>query len=85
MDEPLLRMVDAVSFAVSDLDAGLDFYVGRLGHELAWRDDELGQAGLRCPDTDTEIVLSTTMGAERTGSCGRRTRLPPRSWMLVAV
>ncbi|WP_162458232.1 VOC family protein [Pseudactinotalea terrae] len=64
MDEPLLRMVDAVSFAVPDLDAGLDFYVGRLGHELAWRDDELGQAGLRCPDTDTEIVLSTTMGAE---------------------
>ncbi|GAB2601646.1 VOC family protein [Pseudactinotalea suaedae] len=64
MDEPLLRMVDAVTLAVPTLEAGLAFYVEHLGHELAWRDDELGQAGLRCPDTDTEIVLTTSMGAE---------------------
>ena len=64
VDEPLLRMVDAVTFVVPNLEAGLAFYVGQLGHELAWRDDELGQAGLRCPDTDTEIVLSTSMAAE---------------------
>lgn len=59
MSEPLLRLVDAVTVAVPDLDAGLEFYAGRLGHELIWRNDDLGQAGLRCPDAETEIVLST--------------------------
>ncbi|WP_152361564.1 VOC family protein [Microlunatus speluncae] len=59
MTEPLLRAVDAVSVAVPDLDAGLAFYRDRLGHELIWRNDELGLAGLRCPEAETEIVLAT--------------------------
>jgi catechol 2,3-dioxygenase-like lactoylglutathione lyase family enzyme len=57
-------MVDAVTLVVPTLDAGLDVYSRRLGHELLWRDDELGQAGLRLPDSDTEIVLTTSLDSE---------------------
>ena len=55
---PVLRMVDAVTVPVPDLDQGLAFYRDALGHELIWRNDEIGQAGLRLPDGETEIVLS---------------------------
>ena len=54
-------MVDAVTLPVPDLDRGLGFYRDRLGHELLWRNDELGQAGLRLPDGETELVLSTRL------------------------
>lgn len=64
MSNGLLRKVDAVTFKVPDLDAGLAFYAGRLGHALNWRNDEIGQAGLSLPDSDTEIVLSTQLGYE---------------------
>jgi len=57
----LLRKVDAVTIRVPDLDTGLEFYRDRLGHELLWRNDEIGQAGLRLPEADTEIVLSTDL------------------------
>ncbi|MEJ1105883.1 MULTISPECIES: VOC family protein [unclassified Kribbella] len=57
----LLRKVDAVTIRVPDLDTGLDFYRDQLGHELLWRNDEINQAGLRLPDSDTEIVLSTAL------------------------
>lgn len=43
----VLEYVDAVTFRVPDLDAGLAFYRDRLGHELIWRNDAEGQAGLR--------------------------------------
>ena len=56
---PVLRAVDAISVAVPDLDTGLAFYRDRLGHQVVWRNDELGQAGLRLPDSPTELVLST--------------------------
>ncbi|MFG6194346.1 VOC family protein [Nonomuraea sp. JJY05] len=59
---PAIRKVDAVMVPVPDLDSGLGFYRDRLGHELLWRNDELGQAGLGLPDTDTEIVLTTRLG-----------------------
>jgi predicted enzyme related to lactoylglutathione lyase len=58
---PLLRMVDAVTLPVPDLDSGLRFYRDGLGHQLLWRDDALGQAGLRLPDADTELVLTTRL------------------------
>jgi predicted enzyme related to lactoylglutathione lyase len=58
-DAPLLQKVDAVTVRVPDLDSGLRFYRDALGHELKWRHDEIGQAGLRLPGSDTEIVLST--------------------------
>jgi predicted enzyme related to lactoylglutathione lyase len=58
MPEPLLRRVDAVTVPVPDLEEGLRFYSQVLGHELLWRNDDIGQAGLRLPDSDTEIVLT---------------------------
>ncbi|MEV5967918.1 VOC family protein [Kribbella sp. NPDC051952] len=57
----LLRAVDAVTVRVPDLDGGLAFYRDALGHELIWRNDEIGQAGLRLPASDTEIVLATDL------------------------
>ncbi len=57
---PVLRMVDAVTLSVPDLDQGLQFYRDRLGHDLLWRNDEVGQAGLRLPDSETELVLSVS-------------------------
>ena len=60
----LLQYVDAVTFRVPDLDAGLAFYRERLGHELIWRNDAVGQAGLRTPDSATEVVLTTALSYE---------------------
>lgn len=58
-DAPLLRSVDAVTVPVPDLERGLEFYRDGLGHELLWRHDAVGQAGLRLPGSDTELVLTT--------------------------
>ncbi|HXZ66416.1 MAG TPA: VOC family protein [Streptosporangiaceae bacterium] len=58
---PLLKAVDAVTVRVPDLDAGLAFYRDRLGHQLRWRNDEVGQAGLALPDSRTELVLTTQL------------------------
>ena len=54
---PLFQKVDCIRLHVSDLDEALAFYRDRLGHDLVWRSDR--SAGLRMPDTDTEIVLHT--------------------------
>jgi predicted enzyme related to lactoylglutathione lyase len=61
---PLLRSVDAVTVPVPDLDSGLRFYRDALGQALLWRNDALGQAGLRLPEGDTEIVLTTRQSYE---------------------
>jgi predicted enzyme related to lactoylglutathione lyase len=58
---PLLQKLDAVAVRVPDLDRGLRFYQDALGHKLKWRNDDIGQAGLWMPQTDTEVVLSTQM------------------------
>jgi predicted enzyme related to lactoylglutathione lyase len=57
---PLLLGVDAVTVPVPDLDAGLAFYQGLLGHRLLWRNDEVGQAGLALAAQETELVLTMT-------------------------
>jgi predicted enzyme related to lactoylglutathione lyase len=57
-EDGLLRKIDAVTVPVPDLDQGLRFYRDGLGHDLLWRDDSRGQAGLRMPETDAEIVLA---------------------------
>ena len=62
MSDPLLRQLDAVTVPVPDLDHGLAFYRDQLGHELLWRNDAVGQAGLRLPESATELVLSTALG-----------------------
>jgi predicted enzyme related to lactoylglutathione lyase len=61
---PMLRKVDAVTVRVPDLDSGLRFYRDELGHELRWRNDEIGQVALALPDSDTELVLSTDLDYE---------------------
>ena len=63
-DDGLLRRIDAVTVPVPDLDQGLAFYRDALGHDLIWRDDSRGQAGLRLPDSDTEIVLTLEQAYE---------------------
>jgi catechol 2,3-dioxygenase-like lactoylglutathione lyase family enzyme len=57
----VLRGVDAVTIPVPDLDQGLQFYRDRLGHELVWRNDAVGQVGLRLPESQAELVLSTNL------------------------
>ncbi len=57
---PLLLGIDAVTVPVPDLDAGLAFYQGLLGHQLLWRNDDVGQAGLALVEQGTELVLTTT-------------------------
>ena len=56
---PALRRLDAVTVPVPDLDDGLAFYHDKLGHQLLWRNDAVGQAGLALPDSKVELVLST--------------------------
>ncbi|KQR16092.1 VOC family protein [Cellulomonas sp. Leaf334] len=62
----VLRNVDAVTIPVPDLDTGLRCYVHGLGHRLLWRNDAVGQAGLALPDSETEVVLTTTLPYEPT-------------------
>jgi predicted enzyme related to lactoylglutathione lyase len=57
----VLRGVDAVTVPVPDLDQGLQFYRDQLGHELVWRNDAVGQVGLRLPESEAELVLSTNL------------------------
>jgi len=64
MKKPLLRKVDAVTFHVPNLDAGISFYVDGLGHVLRWRNDGIGAAAVALPESDTEIVLTTQHGYE---------------------
>jgi len=55
----VLRGVDAVTVPVPDLDQGLQFYRDQLGHDIVWRNDAEGQVGLRLPESQAELVLST--------------------------
>ena len=59
--QTVLRGVDAVTVPVPDLDQGLHFYRDRLGQELVWRNDAEGQVGLRLPESQAELVLSTNL------------------------
>jgi predicted enzyme related to lactoylglutathione lyase len=61
---PLFQKIDAVTVPVPNLDAGLSFYRDSLGHELRWRNDDVGQAALALPGSDTELVLTTRQGYE---------------------
>lgn len=55
-DEMLFRKVDCLALPVTDLDEGIEFYT-RLGHEVLWRTTT--SAGLRLPESGTELVLQT--------------------------
>src|SRR5258708_39573141 len=56
-EKPLIRKVDCVRLYVTNLEAGLAFYRDKLGHQLIWRTERA--AGLRLPESETEIVLQT--------------------------
>ena len=62
--EPLLQYVDAVTVPVPDLDRGMAFYREVLGHQLIWRNEATGHAGLSTPGSSTEIVLTTRQSYE---------------------
>ena len=62
--EPLIRKVDSIQFYVSDIEAGLRFYRDQLGHKLKWRTDQA--AGLKMPESDTEIVIQTSRKEQET-------------------
>jgi hypothetical protein len=47
----VLHGVDAVTVPVPDLDQGFEFCRDQLGHELVWRNDAVGQVGLRLPES----------------------------------
>ena len=68
---PQLGLRGRVPVPVPDLDRGLAFYRDVLGHQLIWRTDSAGQAGLRTPDATTEIVLTTRRATSRTGRSPR--------------
>ncbi len=53
--KPLFKKIDCLSLPVSNLDEALAFYQDALGHDLIWRDENA--AGLRIPDSTSEIVL----------------------------
>jgi predicted enzyme related to lactoylglutathione lyase len=53
----LFRKIDCLRVPVPDLEAALEFYRDRLGHTLIWRTETA--AGLRMPDSDSEIVVQT--------------------------
>lgn len=63
---------------------GLKIYRDRLGHDLKWRNDELGQAGLRLPDSETELVLSTSLQYAPNWLV-KSPRMPSSMWRLRAV
>jgi len=54
---PLFQKVDSLQLPVPTLDAGLAFYRDALGHQLLWRTEHA--AGLRMPDSETELVVQT--------------------------
>jgi predicted enzyme related to lactoylglutathione lyase len=54
---PLFRKIDCLQIPVPDLVAGLAFYRDQLGHGLIWRTSTA--AGLRLPESDSEIVIQT--------------------------
>jgi predicted enzyme related to lactoylglutathione lyase len=55
--DPLFRKIDCYSLPVADLDAAIAYYA-ELGHTPVWREGQHA-AGLRLPDSDSEIVLHT--------------------------
>jgi lactoylglutathione lyase len=61
-DGRVFRKVDCLQLSVPDLESGLAFYRGRLGHELIWRTDTA--LGLRLTGSPTKLVLQTERPAE---------------------
>jgi catechol 2,3-dioxygenase-like lactoylglutathione lyase family enzyme len=59
---PLFQKLDCHMLKVSNLEEGLKFYSEKLGHDIIWKTDFA--AGLKLPNCDAELVISTTSGSE---------------------
>ena len=60
--KPLFKGVDCYMLKVGNLDAGIDFYQNKLGHELNWKTN--CSAGLLMGNSGVELVLHTELGPE---------------------
>lgn len=58
----IFEKVDCVMLKVDDLEKGLNFYSNHLGHEIIWK--TATAAGLKFPDSNAELVISTENGPE---------------------
>ena len=57
---PLFKQVDAILVKVPSIEAGLDFYCGRLGQKLSWKKEDM--AGVHVGQS--ELVLTTKLNPE---------------------
>lgn len=60
--KPIFKGVDCVLVKVSSLEAGIDFYVNKLGLKLNWKSKTA--AGLLMESSGSEFVISTEVGPE---------------------
>ena len=58
----IFEKVDCVMVKVDNLAKGMDFYHRALGHEILWKTETA--AGLKFPNSNAELVLSTENGPE---------------------
>ena len=58
----IFKSIDCYLLFVPDLEKGIKLYSEKLGHEMLWKRDD--SAGLKMPDSNTEIVLSTSLPPE---------------------
>jgi catechol 2,3-dioxygenase-like lactoylglutathione lyase family enzyme len=58
----LFKRIDCYMVYVTNLEEGLRLYRDTLGHELIWRSED--SAGLKMPESDTELVISTAVPQE---------------------
>ena len=59
MATPLFTNVDCLGVPVPDIDAGLAFYQGELGHELLWRNPNSAGLAFASGAEMPELVLHT--------------------------
>lgn len=57
---PLFKQVDAILVKVPSIEAGLDFYCGRLSQKLSWKKEDM--AGVHVGQS--ELVLTTRLNPE---------------------
>lgn len=58
----MFKKIDCLLLKVSDLEAGLQFYSEKLGHEVIWK--TATAAGMKLSESNAELVISTENGPE---------------------
>ena len=80
---PILRAIDAVTVRFRTLIRDWPT-TAKLGHEVIWRNDDLGQVALRLPESSAELVLTTHHSYE-VNWLVNSVPTPWRPWSAVAV